>query len=310
MAKYKIALRKYNEKLTRDNARAEISETTVYVPYNDTVLCYYDGKTEIKLSDGFTEDDYVDGSYDYPCIFFNLATPKTVSAGKVVMSQVEDPDEITNAVNRAMQRYKNGLIEKGEGKEYLAFGASLQEVGSSNVSDFALSEDGRNLYFVATAGGSIGTLYASSIDAKGNAQKPTVYDTFVSRRVGTFEDKPVYMKNPSDKWADRGDLYIGKEKIDTNVSFSWSNTRGSGEFRYRADYDKEKKTYTLKSYAGGKVTEIAEDISGYIVGTDGQMFFFTDYDAEKRIGDLYIYDHGDTEKLSDGVCAIDPVLRG
>ncbi len=308
-AKYKIALKEYRKKELRDQAREEVAALTLSLEREVYALYYYDGKTETKLTDHCTSGQYVDGSYEYPCIFFKVNAVDAVSKTKVTISNVQNLSQLSYTVEKLMQNHIAVLDGNNTGTEYAAVGASMYELGDCNVSDYVVTEDGKNVYFLAAkAGSSVGTLYTMSLTGDAKAQ-PSVYETFVYSEIAACGNDCVYMKDVSN---DVGTLYVGEKEIEKGVYKRNLRTTEDGAFLYAADFrfSKEERGYTLKKYQDGKATKIAEDVFGFSISNDGSILLLADFDQEDFAGDLYICSDGKKEKIAEDVCTFVPVLQG
>lgn len=93
----------------------------------------------------------------------------------------------------------------------------------------------------------------------------------------------------------KGDLYVNKKKVDTDVS---SIKPVGKKMAYMMDWNSEKSEGTLKFWDGGSSKKIADDVSNkFVLLADGRVLFIYE-------GDLYQWDGGKPKKIDEDVTAI------
>ena len=79
--------------------------------------------------------------------------------------------------------------------------------------------------------------------------------------------------------------------------------RDDGSFVYLVG-EEDDNSYQLKSYKDGKITTIADDVFDFGFTTGGDLLYLRDYNLNRCVGTLYLYNGKDSTKLDDDVAAI------
>lgn len=295
---------KYRAKRSRDNLRESLMTTPFY--QKNYSLYYYNGTEEQMISDSYKS--YESLSYDSAVIAFS-AYKHTEFEG-IKLSEVTDAYDVSEKVSKALfSEYEYFLAAKGTAK-------ALEGVASSINTQMIIDSKGDKLYYIAIEEGEgRGDLYSASI-IDGVVQASEIYDTdvIISTNFRLFDGKPVYWKKDSD--AAKGDLYIGKERIDFDIDFdSVRFNDDTGIISYFTDKD-SKGNGTLKICQSSSsdsnlfCMKVSDDVFDYCVLPNGKILYLTDYSTNRFKGELHMYSNGKTEKVDDDVVAVFKIDNG
>ena len=120
---------------------------------------------------------------------------------------------------------------------------------------------------------------------------------------GLLGETPLYLRDGSEE---AGDLYLGEERAAYDVKMD-SVTLDSAQTKAYciAQYDAEARSGVLLEVTEGGTRQIGEDVSGYGYTSDGQIFYFTDYEPQRGRAALNLYDRESqkTEQIDTDVWA-------
>ena len=97
-------------------------------------------------------------------------------------------------------------------------------------------------------------------------------------------------------------VFVNGVRIDDDVH-SHVAFRDDGSFVYLVG-EEDDNSYQLKSYKDGKTTTIADDVFDFGFTTGGDLLYLRDYNLNRCVGTLYLYNGKDSTKLDDDVAAI------
>jgi hypothetical protein len=191
---------------------------------------------------------------------------------------------------------------------YVCYEDQVSAIELENAKNFRINSDGTELFCLTNVSTetSNGDLYRIKIK-KGKPSEPELYNTDVNAsRMSFISDEFVYFKDYNEETS-RGELYIGKEKVDFDVYvYDVKYNEEKNQLLYFTDWNSEKKNGTLKSYSKGKTTKIGDEISQFEFSSEGKILYLYDYSTTYKKGDLYIYNKGKATKLDMDVSCIVP----
>ncbi len=145
------------------------------------------------------------------------------------------------------------------------------------------------------------TLYKIKLsDSVGKAEKfdEEVYPSSIGV---TSAGNVIYYKDVKDG---KGDLYVDKVKIDTDVALSsYAYLKDSKKILYFCDMDEKGEKGTLKiATLKGKSTKVGDDVYDYEITPNEDILFLKDYKNYK--GELHLFTGSKAKKLDDDVVGI------
>ena len=105
-------------------------------------------------------------------------------------------------------------------------------------------------------------------------------------------------------WQDSA-VFVNNARIDDDVLADHVAFRDDGSFVYLVG-EEDDNSYQLKSYKDGKITTIADDVFDFGFTTGGDLLYLRDYNLNRCVGTLYLYNGKDSTKLDDDVFIIAP----
>ena len=284
----------YRDKLLRDELREDLQNETVEITKNK--LYYYDGKEEILVTDALVDDMFINYADAKPIITLEIYNQS--KSNKVKLSEITSYYAVTDYVYELFQ---------SSADLYVAVGATTSIIDETDASAFRLSSDGSVIYFLDDVStNEDGDLY-KIILADGKVGKPEKFDTDVNVQSIYFvkDNQLAYYKNVNDSSA-KGDLFINKEPIDTDVSF-YGIFIFDNQVLYFTDYNLDKNQGTLKMYENKKKTKIADDVYEFNITDKGDIVYLYDYSTKNFTGSLYLYNNGKPKKVDDDVIGLLPI---
>lgn len=276
--------------IDRRNSLREQLESETYES-DGWELCYYDGKEVKTLTDSFVLGT-LSSAGDAAAVVYSEYNQAEVK--KIKLSEIDSIYDVWSMVSAG----RNSAAEW-----MLAVRDSASPIEQEDAEDFALSADGKKVYFRdgIPEGKSYGDLYVMTV-SNGKAEKPELYDSDVYSYRVVFGDKLMYWKDVKN---DAGDLYLNKEKVDYEVSVDNVYAHKDTEsIFYYTDWNSGKQQGTLNRYSKGKSAKIADDVSQYAALSSGDVLYLYDYSQKYYKGDLYLMKNGKAKKLDEEVTGI------
>ena len=157
-----------------------------------------------------------------------------------------------------------------------------------------LTEDGQTAYITTSnTDNSDIDLYQAGISGSG-LQTPT--------QIASDIDDLQIIGNNVVFWQDSA-VFVNNARIDDDVLADHVAFRDDGSFVYLVG-EEDDNSYQLKSYKDGKITTIADDVFDFGFTTGGDLLYLRDYNLNRCVGTLYLYNGKDSTKLDDDVAAI------
>ncbi len=286
LQEYNKKLEEYNNKLSRDNLRTSLFEKKV--EYSS--LCYYNGSKETVLSYTLRRSEERNESC---LVYFQYNFDKGT---KIKMSELYLLENPTEEVEKTMESAQETM---------LAVKGTVSAIACQDAKYFYFDKDLKNLYYLAEPDEEkrCGKLYQVAISGN-KASTPSLYDSEVCD-FATFGNHIAYTKNQDENDFD---LYWDKTLVDSDARRIFGYDKDSDTLVYGIDYDEEDEICTLKIFKDKKTQKIADDVGDCQLYPNGDIVYLADYNADKRKGDLYVYNGGKKSKPIDtGVSFIIPI---
>ena len=159
-----------------------------------------------------------------------------------------------------------------------------------------LTEDGQTAYITTSnTDNSDIDLYQAGISGN-SLQTPT--------QIASDIDNLQIIGNNAVFWKDSA-VFVNDVRIDDDVLADHVAFRDDGSFVYLVG-EEDDNSYQLKSYKDGKITTIADDVFDFGFTTGGDLLYLRDYNLNRCVGTLYLYNGKDSTKLDDDVFLILP----
>jgi len=288
---YETAYDEYWAKLERDEIREDMETWTIYV--SEEKLYYYNGEDSTLLSENLIYERY---AYDKAVVIYGTGG----GSGKVKMSECVD-------IWDAEWQVEEKLSDSGE--YFVAQGGESFALEMDTLDSLVLNDDGTMAYFITNVEeeDNFGELHFMKI-GDGKIKETAMYDeevyAYYLRMAG--DNDVVYFKDAEDGV---GELFMNAEHVDYDVSI-WNGVIYSetlDQLVYYVDWDDEEYRGTLKLSGSDKAAKVGDDVADYIILSDGRILYLGDYDMEDGIGELRIYEKGESESLDSDVVALIPV---
>ena len=141
----------------------------------------------------------------------------------------------------------------------------------------------------------------------GVASTPKFYDRVVFEKDSVFQlfdyskDDCFYLKDPSSSTS--ADLYINKNKIDSNVDFGSSEVKkylynDIIHLYYHKDFNHDNNTYTLMNYSNNSATEIAKNVV-YEKNIEDRIYYISK--NENNENELYFFNNNESKLVDSNV---------
>lgn len=256
------------------------------------MLCYYDGKKEIEISIGIT-NDWVSTAWDVESLVF--CSLDVDNFNKLDISEVSyyyPEDDLAEAMTEALTVV---MVQKGE--------AQILDIEAEDVEDIIMSVDGKQILYTESYGDDEeeGDLYRMTITGSKASDAELLESDVDLTFWGIAGGSHVYYFTDVKDRA--GDLYVDGKLITSDV-YVLSQAWNSDVYYFYTDYDRDKRQGTLQCYADGKVVQIADDVHDYSVIGKEKLLVLNDYSMSRYKGDLYLYNKKKLTPLDEDVVCI------
>lgn len=294
------------EEASAINARNELRDELADTPLGDIQsLYYFDGESEALITENYSYR-YTTSDYAAPAAPVIAYIASDLSAyEKPDLMNCESKNELANQISSALSDSEAAYITAG--KNTISLGAGINELEIDTNSNLDIDDYGifytdgeENLY---------------SVNIKDSVpQEPVLYDSDVSNIFGFLSgNKVVYLK---DCFDESGDLYIGKEKISSDVrsdtlTLDYTYDDRFSEIYERIEYftDFSDNCGTYNIYSNGKAQKLCDNV--YVpdiywhwpltqLSSDATLYF-SDYDSNSYTGQLSLIKDGKTSVVADDV---------
>lgn len=279
---YEYAYDRYEEKLERDQLRAELQNNTVTQVNN--ILYYFDGKQSTKITDKFAHFTSVTNQDTAPILTYYK---QIVSAlDKKNLSELYTVDDIV------YDTYN--LVETDYENNYIALADQEIQYDNDEMRYFTLSPAGDSIYFVRYFDEGKSKIVKLPIANNKLEQEITVtenekgylYFGFHQNKLLQFSN--VRKMETNYDFKEFAELYIDGQYIDDRVDPD--NYRIDPEDKsmlYFTGYSAFSQSGALFQYKENKSTKVADDVHNYIKHNANEFAYISNYDINKRYGDLY-----------------------
>ncbi len=295
-AAYEEEYNAYRAKQARDNLRQTVREETI----TNTVetLYYYNGKEASAVTDAY--DGLLATNATAPILVYEKKIK--ANAGKLKISEATSYQDVYTLAATSLSASTECCVAV-KGAETV-----LEQNKGRN---FVFSPTQSALYFLDDYSDEkgYGDLYLAAIHGT-TVNKPVLYDSDVSYELDLIqldlEGRVVYFKDVKEG---KGDLYINKERVDTDVWLeSIQPVFGTKTYVFFTDWNENKKYGTLKIYNGKKTSKIADDVHSFWGIDEKHVVYLLEYSASRSKGDAYLYDGSSKKTLVDNdVLTIIPI---
>ena len=298
---YRLSLEQAEDIDSRNEIRTELAARKLDPIY---ALYYFDGSAETLVSEN------VD-IYDFKCSY-GKNTP-VIAYGVYKSSEFEKPD--LEIISDYSELYSSiGKARHSAREAYVAVSGTPTVIDDCSYS-FGMDGNDETLYYINNDD----DMYSSSLK-DGKLETPVFYSNDVYDIFGfNFNDEIVYFKDYSNG---AGDLYIGQNKVASDVSYSSVFANSDSCIIYSTDYTASTMSLIvdgslghgeLNIYENGESVKITNDfydpqlINRYSADTafsllpSGAVVYFSDYDSSSFVGQLSIYKGGENEVIAEDV---------
>ena len=254
-------------------------------------LHYFDGSQSSVVA-----EDVIHGSVD---LATNRAIDQSHTAAVLAYAACPDPEKAAALTADDLE----AIIESSDSsglkdiyKEICHFSVAVNGTACAldlNIRSIHLTEDGQTVY-IATKNPDNSDIDLYQAGISGNSlQTPT--------QIASDIDDLQIIGNNAVFWKDSA-VFVNGVRIDDDVH-SHVAFRDDGSFVYLVG-EEDDNSYQLKSYKDGEITTIADDVFDFGFTTGGDLLYLRDYNLNRCVGTLYLYNGKDSTKLDDDVAAI------
>ena len=255
-------------------------------------LHYFDGSQSSVVA-----EDVIHGSVD---LATNRAIDQSHTAAVLAYAACPDPEKAAALTADDLE----AIIESPESsilsdiyKEICHFSVAVNGTACAldlNIRSIHLTEDSQTVYITTkNPDNSDIDLYQAGISGN-SLQTPT--------QIASDIDDLQIIGNNAVFWKDSA-VFVNDVRIDDDVLADHVAFRDDGSFVYLVG-EEDDNSYQLKSYKDGKTTTIADDVFDFGFTTGGDLLYLRDYNLNRCVGTLYLYNGKDSTKLDDDVAAI------
>ena len=255
-------------------------------------LHYFDGSQSSVVA-----EDVIHGSVD---LATNRAIDQSHTAAVLAYAACPDPEKAAALTADDLE----AIIESPESsslsdiyKEICHFSVAVNGTACAldlNIRSIHLTEDSQTVYITTkNPDNSDIDLYQAGISGN-SLQTPTQ----IASDIGNLQ----IIGNNAVFWKDSA-VFVNDVRIDDDVLADHVAFRDDGSFVYLVG-EEDDNSYQLKSYKDGKITTIADDVFDFGFTTGGDLLYLRDYNLNRCVGTLYLYNGKDSTKLDDDVAAI------
>ncbi|MCM1113422.1 MAG: zinc-ribbon domain-containing protein [Muribaculum sp.] len=298
---YQEAANRYDAKRSRDYMRERMEE---YTPYVDiSILCYYDGKKETELSDGYISRQQI--AADAETMIFSMFNEEAVDKVKL-SSAVENSMSCDEIVSDAVQSATLYSLAQKD---------TVTEFEIEDAHSFRIDSEGKKILYISEydSDKNNGSLYRMTVNNRGLSDAELIEEDVYGGRFGFAGDLCVYYTDVKDKKGDlcvdgkvvAYDAYVGGDPL--VISGESFVVDDAGAYYYVTDYNSDKQQGTLSYYANGKSVKVADDVFAYSLVGNKKAVVLGNYSMSKYRGELYLYTNNKLKTMDDDVvCILSP----
>ena len=293
-AEYRAAMEQYKadmEVYEHANDLRELQKDLAREQYTLVTLNYFNGSSASVVA-----EDVIHGSVD---LATNRAIDQSHTAAVLAYAACPDPEKAAALTADDLEAIIESSDSSASSEIYNKIRSSAVAVNGTayaldlNVWTINPSEDGQTVYITTkNPDNSDIDLYQAGISGN-SLQTPTQIASDISywKIIG---NNVVF-------WQDSA-VFVNGVRIDDDVH-SHVAFQDDGSFVYLVG-EEDDNSYQLKSYKDGEITTIADDVFDFGFTTGGDLLYLRDYNLNRCVGTLYLYNGKDSTKLDDDVAAI------
>ena len=293
-AEYRAAMEQYEadmEVYEHANDLRELQKDLAREQYTLVTLNYFNGSSASVVA-----EDVIHGSVD---LATNRAIDQSHTAAVLAYAACPDPEKAAALTADDLEAIIESSDSSASSEIYNKIRSSAVAVNGTayaldlNVWTINPSEDGQTVYITTkNPDNSDIDLYQAGISGN-SLQTPTQIASDISywKIIG---NNVVF-------WQDSA-VFVNGVRIDDDVH-SHVAFQDDGSFVYLVG-EEDDNSYQLKSYKDGEITTIADDVFDFGFTTGGDLLYLRDYNLNRCVGTLYLYNGKDSTKLDDDVAAI------
>ena len=294
-AEYQAAMKQYKadmEVYEHANDLRELQKDLSYIPYALVTLNYFNGSSaSVVAEDVFSDSISRAYIYTHAAAVLEYTCPDPEKAAALTVGDMEAIiDSNYSYASTASDHIYNKIRS-----------SSVAVNGTARASDLdiyciCLTEDGQTACIITkNPDNSDIDLYQAGISGN-SLQTPT--------QIASDIDNLQIIGNNAVFWKDSA-VFVNDVRIDDDVLADHVAFRDDGSFVYLVG-EEDDNSYQLKSYKDGKITTIADDVFDFGFTTGGDLLYLRDYNLNRCVGTLYLYNGKDSTKLDDDVFLILP----
>ncbi len=292
-------LDEYKQKLKRNELRQQLKDLTISIDTGSVE--YYDSASGEKTT-------VFDGAFDH-ALYGNSFDGNLVAVCAV--KSLEDVptikfSDVINNISSAYDRIDDSLRENA--KTILLYNETQTDLFDADkriANQYILDEKNNKLFMIVKEDADL-ELGEVSLEEKTLGEYNTAMND-VQGICGFLDNELIYQKE-YDSRHNTCDLYVGEEKVDSDVDVSRITQTNDGKILYFKDYSDDKGT--LKIYDGKEAVKVADDANAFNYCLKSErVAVLVDYSRKSEQGDLKIFDGSDLEKLDMDVSKLSPVLK-
>jgi len=290
-AEYQAAMKADMEVYEHANDLRELQKDLAREQYTLVTLNYFNGSSASVVA-----EDVIHGSVD---LATNRAIDQSHTAAVLAYAACPDPEKAAALTADDLEAIIESSDSSASSEIYNKIRSSAVAVNGTayaldlNVWTINPSEDGQTVYITTkNPDNSDIDLYQAGISGN-SLQTPTQIASDISywKIIG---NNVVF-------WQDSA-VFVNGVRIDDDVH-SHVAFQDDGSFVYLVG-EEDDNSYQLKSYKDGEITTIADDVFDFGFTTGGDLLYLRDYNLNRCVGTLYLYNGKDSTKLDDDVAAI------
>ena len=292
-AEYQAAMKQYKadmEVYEHANDLRELQKDLAREQYTLVTLNYFNGSSaSVVAEDVFRGSISSADTYAHAAAVLEYTYPDPEKAAALTVDDMEAIiDSNYSYASTASNHIHNKICSSSVAVNGTACASDL------DIYRICLTEDGQTACIITkNADNSDIDLYQAGISGN-SLQTPT--------QIASDIDNLQIIGNNAVFWKDSA-VFVNDVRIDDDVLADHVAFRDDGSFVYLVG-EEDDNSYQLKSYKDGKITTIADDVFDFGFTTGGDLLYLRDYNLNRCVGTLYLYNGKDSTKLDDDVAAI------
>ena len=294
-AEYQAAMKQYKadmEVYEHANDLRELQKDLAREQYTLVTLNYFNGSSaSVVAEDVFRGSISSADTYAHAAAVLEYTYPDPEKAAALTVDDMEAIiDSNYSYASTASDHIHNKICSSSVAVNGTACASDL------DIYRICLTEDGQTACIITkNADNSDIDLYQAGISGN-SLQTPT--------QIASDIDDLQIIGNNVVFWQDSA-VFVNNARIDDDVLADHVAFRDDGSFVYLVG-EEDDNSYQLKSYKDGKITTIADDVFDFGFTTGGDLLYLRDYNLNRCVGTLYLYNGKDSTKLDDDVFLILP----